>query len=82
MQPCLLVELAVPKKPADSPDALPSTSQTPLRSDASLLADELAKSAGQIGWPRMPELKEFEQMADMIISAGLYNCTGSFPKAD
>ena len=51
---------------------LPSSPQTPRRSDASILADELAKSAGQINLPRLPEPKEFEQMAGAIVSAGYY----------
>ena len=38
-----------------------------------MLADELAKSAEQINWPRLPELKEFEQMAEMVLSAGYYS---------
>ena len=61
------------RRPADSSDVLPSSAQTPRSSDASILADELAKSAGQINWPRLPELQEFEQKAEMIISAGHYD---------
>ena len=61
------------KKPVESPDVLLSTPRAPLRSDASLLVDELARAAGQIKWPRMPELKDFRQMAEMIKSAGYYN---------
>ena len=61
------------KRPADSSGALPSSSHTPRRSGAAILADELAKSAEQINWPRLPGLKEFEQMAEMLISAGFYS---------
>ena len=61
------------KRPAESADVLPSSPQTPRRSDAAILADELAKSAERIKWPRLPELKEFEQMAGTILSAGYYS---------
>ena len=54
------------------PAAPPSTSQTPYRSDAALLKDELSKAADSIKWPRMPELREFEQMAHPAIAAGHY----------
>ena len=37
------------------------------------MADELSRLAEQIDWPRYPELKEFEQMADTILSAGYYS---------
>ena len=37
------------------------------------MADELSRLAGQTNWPRFPELKEFEQMAEMILSAGHYS---------
>ena len=37
------------------------------------MADELSRLAEQINWPRLPELKEFEQMAEMILSAGYYS---------
>ena len=57
----------------DAPDALLSTSRTPIRSGASILADELSNTAGNIKWPRTPGLGVFEHMADMIISAGYYN---------
>ena len=60
------------KRAANSADVLPSSSPTPRRSDAAILADELAKSAGQINWPRLPELKEFEQVAEMIRFAVYY----------
>ena len=61
------------ERPKDSADVLPSPPLTPRRSDAAILADELAKSAEQINWPRLPELKEFEQMAETILSAGYYS---------
>ena len=61
------------KRPAESADVLPSSPQTPRRSDAAILADELAKSAGQINWPRLPGLKEFEQKAETIPPAGYYS---------
>ena len=56
-----------------APDVLPPTSPTPLRSYAAILADELSRSADNIKWPRMPELREFEQTAGIIMSAGCYN---------
>ena len=60
------------ERPADSSAVLPSTSPTPRRSDAAILADELAKSAEQINWPHLPGPGEFGQMAEMILSAGYY----------
>ena len=60
----------------DAPDVLPPTSPTPLRSDAANLADELSKSAGNIEWPRAPELREFGQIEGATISAGYYNVEG------
>ena len=57
------------KRPAESADVPPSSPQTPRRSDTAILADELAKSAEQINWPRLLELKEFEPMAEMILPA-------------
>ena len=41
------------RRASDTPDVLPSTPQTPFRSDAPILADELAESADHIKWPRM-----------------------------
>ena len=58
------------KRPPDSADMLPSTSPTPRRSDAAVMADDLSQLAERINWPRLPELKEFEQMAELILSAG------------
>ena len=58
------------KRLADSSDVLPSAPQTPRRSEAAISADDLAKLAEQINWPRLPYLKEFEQMAEMIPPAG------------
>ena len=58
---------------ADAPDVLPSPPHAPLRSDAAILANGLSESADDIKWPRAPELREFAQMADVIISAGHYN---------
>ena len=52
---------------------LPSTSPTPRRSDAAIMADDLSQLAERINWPRLPELKEFEQMAETILSAGYYS---------
>ena len=49
---------------------LPPTSPTRFRSDSALLADELSKAAEMIYWPRMPELKEYEAVADQMIIAG------------
>ena len=54
------------KRPAESSD-VPPTSPTPRQSDAAILADERAKSAELIKWPRLPELKEFGQMAEAIL---------------
>ena len=51
----------------DAPDVLLSTSQTPIRLDAPILV------ADNVKWPRTPEPREFEQMADMIIAAGYNN---------
>ena len=61
------------KRPTDSADMLPSTSPTTRRSDAAIMADELSQLAERINWPRLPELKEFEQMAELILSAGYYS---------
>ena len=61
------------KRPTDSADVLPSTSPTPRRSDAAIMADDLSQLAERINWPRLPELKEFEQMAELILSAGYYS---------
>ena len=62
------------KRPSDSADMLPSTSPTPQRrSDASIMADDLSQLAERINWPRLPELKEFEQMAELILSSGYYS---------
>ena len=61
------------KRPSESADVLPSTSPTPRRSDAAIMADDLSQLAERINWPRLPELKEFEQMAEMISSAGYYS---------
>ena len=55
------------------PDVLPDTPQTPCRSDAGPLAVELPRVAGSIKRPRAPELREFNQMAGLIIAAGYYN---------
>ena len=60
------------KRPSDSADMLPSTSPTPRRSDAAIMADDLSQLAERINWPRLPELKELEQMAEIILSAGYY----------
>ena len=61
------------KRSTDSADMLPSTSPTPRRSDGAIMADDLFRLAGQINWPRLPELKEFEQMAELILSMGYYS---------
>ena len=37
------------------------------------MADDLSQLAERINWPRLPELKEFEQMAELILSAGYYS---------
>ena len=50
-----------------APDVLLWTSQTPIRLGAPILVADNGK------WPGAPELREFEQMADMIISAGYNN---------
>ena len=42
-------------------------------SSSPTITNELAESAEQIYWPHSPELKEFEQIAGAIISAGYYN---------
>ena len=68
------------KRPAESSGVLPSSPHTPRRSEAAILADELAKSAGQINWPRLPELKEFGQMAEMVLSASGPSSTRSYRK--
>ena len=61
------------KRPPDSAEMLPSTSPTPRRSDAAIMADDLSQLAERINWPRLPELKEFEQTAELILSAGYYS---------
>ena len=61
------------KRPPDSADMLPSTSPTPRRSDAAIMADDLSQLAERINWPRLPGLKGFEQTAEMILSAGYYS---------
>ena len=58
-----------PSSQTESADVLPSSPQTPRRSDAAVLADELASCSGRINRPRFPEIKEFKQMAEMIPSA-------------
>ena len=50
-------------------DMLPTTSPTPLRSDAVILAGGLSEAAGMINWARMPGLKEFEATADHVAVA-------------
>ena len=57
----------------ESADVLPPTSPTPRRSDSAIMADELSRLAEQINWPRLPELKEFEQMNELILSTGYYS---------
>ena len=37
------------------------------------MADDLSKLAERIKWPRLPELKEFEQMAELILASGYYS---------
>ena len=37
------------------------------------MADDLSQLAERINWPRLHELKEFEQMAELILSAGYYS---------
>ena len=37
------------------------------------MADDLSQLAEQINWPRLPELKGFEQMAEILLSAGYYS---------
>ena len=61
------------ERPSDSADMLPSTSPTPRRSDAAVMADGLSQLAERINWPRLFELKEFEQMAELILPAGYYS---------
>ena len=58
------------KLPSDSSDRLPTSPTAPRRSDAAIMADDLSQLAERINWPRLPELKEFEQMAELILSAG------------
>ena len=58
------------KRSTDSADRLPSTSPTPRRSDSEVMAGDLLRLAEQINWPRLLELKEFEQMAELILSTG------------
>ena len=37
------------------------------------MADDLSQLSEQINWPRFPELKEFEQMAEMTLAAGYHS---------
>ena len=54
----------------NQPAIVPEAAQIPFRSVGVLLADELSNAADLIKWPRMPELREFEQMAGLIAAAG------------
>ena len=56
----------------DQNDSLPHSSATLYRKEAAILADEQSKVADVIRWPRMPELEEFEAMAEHIIRGSYY----------
>ena len=53
-------------------DSLPHSSGTPQRTEASIVENELSEVADMIKWPRMPEMEEFEAMAERLIIAGFY----------
>ena len=42
------------------------------RSEGANLADELLKAAAIINWPRTPELREFESIAELLFAPGYY----------
>ena len=65
-------ESATPLKPKQ-PDVPPDTSRPPLRSDGVSIVGELSAAADLIRWPRAPELRESEQMAELISAAGYEN---------
>ena len=52
------------------PDVPPDTTKTPYRSVAASSADELSMAADLISWLRMPEFREVEQVAGLIIAVG------------
>ena len=57
----------------DHPNNVPPTAPpTPVRTDNKILADELSKTADMINWPRVPEFKKFEAMADQMHLASYY----------
>ena len=60
--------LLEPNRPA----VLPENPQTLFRPDEVLLADALSNAADLIKWPRMSELRGFEQMAGLVTAAGHY----------
>ena len=51
----------------------PTTSPTPQRNDATILADRISKTLGEIRWPRMPEMKEFEATGERMLVAGYFS---------
>ena len=48
---------------------------TAKRPDYMNLADELSKTAKGITWSRMPGLKEFEWIAELVVAEGFYDMT-------
>ena len=59
------------------PDVLPLASQTPYHSVAAMAAGGLSKADDLTKWPRAPAIREFDQMADLIIASGIYGVEGS-----
>ena len=57
-------------------DALPNSSLTPFRADATILVDDLSKAADMIMRPIMPKPKEFESTAEHILAPRYYGMGG------
>ena len=54
-------------------DAQPGVSPTMKRPEHMNLADELARKAECITWPRAPDLSEFESRTELIVAEGYYD---------
>ena len=51
-------------------DTSPASSATSMRASAAIFVNGRSKSADIVNWPKVPELEEFEAMADRIFVAG------------
>ena len=56
-----------PSQQNDGQQSYPPTAKRP---DFMNLADELSRTAEGFEWPRAPELKEFESIAELIVAEG------------